>query len=203
MDQKLLQAINAGFYNAKEKFHKQETISNQLISTIFVHEVSKSIHQTIFDAEHALKTIEVDDYFVKKPGEWLLDCCIVKTKNSFIQKIAFTLESESNTSKKSFDEDFAKILHINSDVKLYLNGLNQTTTGGINKYIAGRLEYAESILKSNAYETNNFYLGFWPSPKQEKKGLYSFWKCFHQHQHLDVIHLYKYINGKFMKITPS
>ena len=203
MDQKILLAIEIGFHKAKDRFHKKETISNQLVSTIFVHEVSKSIHETMFKAGCELKVIGVNKKFEKQSGEWLLDCCIVKTKDSFIQKIAFSLESESNTSKKSFDEDFAKILHVNSDVKLYLNGLDQMTVGGVNKFIKGRLEYAASILKSEKYVTDNFYLGFWPSPKQEKKGLPSLWMVFKKYQHLDGIHLYKYIDGEFMKITPA
>lgn len=145
----------------------------------------------------------MSDELVRISGEWLLDCCIVRTDHSFIHKIAFALESESNTSKKSFDEDFAKLMHVNSDTKLYLNGLNQITTSGINKYIENRLRYAESILGSGNYATENFYFGFWPSPKQQKQGLPSFWNLFEIHQHLDAIHLYKYANGKFIKVTPT
>lgn len=200
MDQRLSFAINLGFQNAKKRC-AEVTISNQLISTVFVYEVSNSIFQTMFNKDYELKVIGVNEKFKKTSGEWLLDCCIVKTENSFIKKIAFALESESNTSKKCFDEDFAKILHVNSDIKLYLNGLNQTTIEGVDIYIEKRLKYIQNILESDKYSNDNFYIGFWPSPKQEKKGFPTFWKSFNKYKHLDVIHLYKYCDGGFERIT--
>lgn len=77
MDNTILQAINIGFHNAKEKTQKKEEISSQLISSIFVHEVASSIYTVCFERNGKLKVIGVNDKYEKISGEWLVDSCIV------------------------------------------------------------------------------------------------------------------------------
>lgn len=200
MDNTILQDINIGFHNAKEKTQKKEEISSQLISSIFVHEVASSIYTVCFERNGKLKVIGVNDKYEKISGEWLVDSCIVDYQHSFIKKITFALESESNTSKRAFNEDFAKIIHLNAEYKLYLNGTNQKTEKGTYRYIDERLRYAESVLKDMLI--NNLYLAFWPSPRIDathENIRSSLWKNFDKYPHLNTIHLYKYTDGKFVK----
>lgn len=213
MDIKILTAIDVGYENAKLKFELAEKhfkrenkndgmvniVPQKLISSIFVDEISKSIHKTIYNNKFELKVVAIDDSnFERISGEWLLDGCIRDNNGSFPKKILFAFESESDTSIKSFNEDFPKIIHINANLKLYLNGLNQKTEKGKNNYIKNRLKYAETVLDKTI--TGDLYLGFWPSPQQIDTDRPSFWKLFNEYPHLNGIELFKYSNGSFVKI---
>ena len=129
---------------------------------MFVYEVMKLVHDKYF-AEYCLKVITVDNSGERFPGEWLVDACITEKYDGFIDRIIFAMESESNTSKAAFNDDFAKLLHLNADFKLYLNGLNHKSEDGMNKYIESRVAYAKSIL-CRVSHTGKFFFGFWPSP---------------------------------------
>lgn len=213
VDLEILKSITFGYESAKLKFTLAEQyfqrenkkndrvniVPQKLISSIFVHEISKSIHKIIYNNKFELKVVAVDDHDFKRiSGEWLLDGCIRDNTEEFPNKILFAFESESNTSVKSFNEDFAKIIHVNSNLKLYLNGLNQKTEKGKNNYIINRLKHAKTILDKTT--TDNLYLGFWPSPEQIDTGLPSFWKSFNEYSHLNGVELFKYSNRSFVKI---
>ena len=204
-DKKLLLAIERGYEKARDTCLKEgfPLGKNQLFSAKFVAEVSQKIYTDCFSEAGTLRVIGVDDKGEKRSGEWLLDACITEDIDKFIGKIVFAMESESNTSKKSFNEDFAKILHIDATYSLYLNGLNHRTLKGKDSYIRDRLEYAKKIIANLAEsKTSPIYIGFFPSPQNstiQKKSIW--WFLSKEYSHLNQIVLYKFHQGKFLEIV--
>ena len=208
----LLECIRQGYCTARSMVGQtgfaggKQGQENRLLSKKFVWEVSTNIHQKIFDKKYDLHAIKVDDKGEKESGEWLVDACITKGKKraEFIRKIVFAMESESGTDKPAFNEDFAKLVHVKSSYKLYLNGLDQPTPQKTKDYIEGRLEYAKPFL--NKEDADTFYFGFWPSPGKLKSGAResSIWKEIikrpRKYQHLDQIRLYKFTQGSFQQV---
>lgn len=169
------------------------------LSSKFVYEVASAVRCRLFP-DHCLKVIRVKDDGTKDSGEWLVDACVSEENDGFTERIVFAMESESATGKKEFDEDFAKLVHLNASVKLYLNGLNQTTPDGLENYICGRREYARDLIRRTR-SSGRWFLGFWPSPgKLEAHGDVSAWQCLPRH--LRTIRLFEF-RGHFVEVRAS
>ena len=167
LDKYKLKDILIESFNSSLKFTNVEKFkdSNSLKSTKFVSIFGESLFNEFFnDPAYKLNMIRVDDEGKRYAGEWLLDITITKTINGHKKDIIVAVESESNTSKKAFDDDFAKLTHVKAENHIYLNGLNQITSRGMQNYINNRLSYAESLLNLNEY--SSFFIGFWASPKK-------------------------------------
>lgn len=206
-DTLLLECVHEGYCTALSMVGRpgfaggKQGQENRLLSAKFVWEVSNNIHGEIFDEKYYLNVIKVDDNGKKKPGEWLVDACITegKKRKEFIRKIVFVMESESGIDTKAFNEDFAKLVHVKAAHKLYLNGLNQKTRKGVEKYIKTRLAYAKQFL--NKEDEDTLYFGFWPSPgKLGNESRSSAWKQLKKFPHLNKIHLYKFTQGNFNQV---
>ena len=207
-DKLLLKSIWKGYCTARGMVEKQgfsdeeRDRGNRLLSAKFVWEVSKNIHEDIFNKKYDLHVIKVRNNGEKESGEWLVDACITegKKRKEFIRQIIFAMESESGTDIQAFNEDFAKLAHVKASHKLYLNGLDRKTPKKAEAYIEERLEYAKQCLNEEDPET--FYFGFWPSPGKFKSGAResSIWKEIkqtQQYRHLNQIHLYKFAQKDF------
>jgi len=173
---------------------------NSLKSAKFVSDFANNMYKDFFNYPGIkLNVIEVDDKGKKYPGEWLLDITITKDVNGFKDRILLAVESESNTSKKAFDEDFAKLIHIKAENYIYLNGLDQKSINGKDNYITNRISYAEKLMRN--MRINNFYLGFWASPRKIGN-VGSIWDELPdgKFKHLSDVSLYKFIKGNFQEI---
>ena len=169
------------------------------LSSKFVYEVARAIKRDHFLA-HDLKVIPVDSEGNKRPGEWLVDACITEDTDEFIDRIVFAMESESDTAKKAFDEDFAKLVHLDAAVKLHLNGLNQRSKDGMEDYIEDRCNYAAKVI-TRTRPVGQWFLGFWPSPgKLAGTESTSAWECLPPH--LAAIRLFEF-RGSFIEIRGS
>ncbi|MYH17030.1 MAG: hypothetical protein F4149_17840 [Gammaproteobacteria bacterium] len=221
-DQELLRSIQDGFKRALKQTDRilrseASLAGTGLLSAKFVYEVSNEVHESIEPRPprgRCLRVIEVRDCGKKKSGEWLVDACITEERchaetPPFIDRIVFAMESESNTGQRAFDHDFAKLVHLNADYKLYLNGLSQTTCQGMCNYITRRCEYVETIL-NRVRPLGEFYFGFWPSPAKPRNGScqsVSIWKdllC-GKWGHLNKIRLWRFdkCSRKLIRIRPE
>jgi hypothetical protein len=120
----------------------------------------------------------------KEPGEWLLDIAIVqkteiedhgsKSVSNINTRMIWAVESESSTSLKDFADDFGKLLCVKADEYLYLNGLDQQPGKNQELFISRRIETIERGLNKKLREIRNqpanFYMAFWPSPSNGKRG---------------------------------
>ena len=197
--QETLDCVEHGFRKAKSQTSSilqcyASSVASRL-SSKFVYEVMNSIHSQCF-REYERRVISVCDNGKKCPGEWLVDGCITEENDGFIERIVFAMESESNTSKAAFDEDFAKLVHLKASFKLYLNGLDQTTEAGMHRYMEQRRDYAASILRKTSHPAN-LLMGFWPSPAKFK-GHVSAWEALPEH--LDAVHLWEFDGDKFTEV---
>ena len=168
------------------------------LSSKFVSEVANVIHASIFP-DRNLQVIGVNDDGGKLPGEWLLDACITEDTDGFKDRVIFAMESESDTSKREFDRDFAKLVHVNAATKLYLNGLNQLTNDGVETYIKDRIEYAEEVLRRTR-SSGQWFIAFWPSPGKLRRTETSAWQCLPSH--LAEVRLFEF-RGKFVEVNGS
>ena len=193
----LLRCISCGYHEAKKRASDDPSDA----SARFVYEVAKKVHETHF-LGYCLRTIgEKRDSGPRTSGEWLVDACIRKNvclsnphhsgTTRFIDSIVFAMESESQTGTPEFNTDFAKLLHLNATVKLYLNGINQSKEH-VCKYMKLRRKYVEAILRTTPHDAQ-FFFGFWPSPA---KGL---WKSIPDH--LDKIRLWEWKNDKLSEVA--
>lgn len=211
--QELLESIEDGFekaLGATDSILRDKTsmAGSGRLSAKFVYEVSTAIHQCLTQRSPRLrlKVIKVDDEGKKEPGEWLVDACITeehcermgdaRVPHRFIDRIVLAMESESSTGRQAFNDDFAKLIHLEGKYKLYLNGLDQKTCRGMSKYIKGRCEYVESILK-RVQPSGEIYLGFWPSPRKPRSSSFSVDSIWRELQcsewrHLNMIHLWRF-----------
>ena len=147
----LLRCIRAGYRSARE--HTNDDPPRRL-SSRFVYEVAKAVHTSHFEG-HCLRTIKVADSAKRIRGEWLVDACITEQRHfknphnrdvpiSFINRVVFAMESESHTGTPEFNTDFAKLLHLNAKVKLYLNGIDQSKRRA-QHYMERRRGYAGAV----------------------------------------------------------
>lgn len=219
---KLMECVQEGFESALEFRHSEKSkelfdnrefgARNKLFSSVFVSEVSTNVRNNLanlFPMGSGLKCkfINVGMEGKRKSGEWLLDMCVVETeefsteyrrgretKVRVFEKMLFAMESEADTSAKSFAEDFAKLLVVDSSHKLYLNGVDQRKPAGLCSYIQSRNRLASNILKRNR-KPSSFYMGYWPSPGQPSWKERSLWDCLEKHEHLNKIRLFRYQDG--------
>ena len=201
--QTMLSSIQCGFKKAIATTdaivdkHKRSAAAH--LSSKFVYEVACAIRRDHFLA-YDLKVIPVDSDGDKRSGEWLVDACITEGTGKFIDRIVFAMESESATSKKAFDEDFAKLVHLDAAVKLHLNGLKQTNKDRMKRYIEDRCNYAAKVIKRTR-PVGQWFLGFWPSPgKLAGTTKTSAWECLPPH--LEAIRLFEF-RGSFIEVHGS
>ena len=202
LDKDILKEILNDSLSTASKFINKEPFNkdNKLKSAKFVSIFGELIFNKFFkSSDNVLNMVKVDNSGYKQHGEWLLDITITQDSKGFKKNIILAVESESDSSEKAFNDDFAKLIHIKAINYIYLNGVNQKTPKGLENYISKRLLYAENILNFSNY--SSFYLGFWPSPKKISK-IDSIWLAFPNdiYSHLNKIFLYKLINGKFEKV---
>lgn len=185
----LLCAIHQGFVQASEQtntiLRAHGKSATTRLSAKFVSDVAHSVGSTVFGQHDRPTVIGVDPDGIKTPGEWLVDACItVKNERGFVERVVFAMESESDTSEHDFNVDFAKLIHLNASVKLYLNGVNQKTSDGMEDYIQRRICYASEILKRTRHN-GQLFIGFWPSPgKLHGETCRTAWKQFSKFPHL-------------------
>ena len=197
--QETLDCVKHGLRQAKKQTtrvrDRHGSSAASRLSSKFVYEVIKSIHCKCLP-EYQRHVISVNDNGDKEPGEWLVDGCVTEESDGFIKRIVFAMESESHTSKAAFDEDFAKLVHLKSSFKLYLNGLDQTTEAGMNRYMDARLAYAAALLRKTSH-TGKLWLGFWPSPGKFR-GRVPAWEALPTH--LDAIYLWEFDGDQFTEV---
>ena len=205
LSQELGQALNDSLkWTGYEK--KPPDQRNSYRSAYFCYQVGRhldSIIQCRFPGS-PLQWIQVkfDEEDNKVRGEWLLDIlwCEVTRPDPESQyncpsKIYAALECESQTGGKDFFEDFAKLVHVRSNIKIYLAGLNQKREHMMIDYIdrRRRRQAADFIGKYGAGpETEEWYLAFWPSP--------TLWDQFDKYPHLNAIRAYALEHGSFVAI---
>ncbi|MDE0660921.1 MAG: hypothetical protein OXI79_14880 [Gammaproteobacteria bacterium] len=197
--QEIRHCVEQGFQEAKDQTssilrHHLSSGASRL-SSKFVYEVTKSIYLECLP-EYELHVISVDDRGDKRSGEWLLDGCITEESDGFIERIVFAMESESARSKAAFDEDFAKLIHVKSYFKLYLNGLRHKEEADMTRYMEHRLAYAASVLRKTSH-AGKLWLGFWPSPGKFR-GRVSAWEALPAH--LDAIYLWEFDGDQFTEV---
>ena len=169
----------------KSAYEDKQGLTPKLRSALFVQRVVKNL-QSITRRGHPF--VQKVNLKLKKKvsGEWLLDGVIAKRKRfgnersrryakaKITTHLLWAVESESATSLKAMCDDLGKLLVVDSQNYLYLNGLNQQPRNTHN-YVERRLKTVKGILAHNRkFNKGNFYLGFWPSPKKTK-ARDSFW----------------------------
>jgi hypothetical protein len=159
--------------------------ANFFRSAKFVSEVAYGLwdvfYSKIYDENHKLNMLhvqEVDDFGIKKKGEWLFDICITDTREISENKynkeatarintnILWAVESESSTSILDFCADFGKLICSGANNCFYLHGLNQRNPDNRRAFVDRRLSTLRSQLSDLIKSENNYYIGFWPSPKK-------------------------------------
>ena len=106
-------------------------------------------------------------------GEWLFDAVVVKRENvelkdkilNYSSKVIVALESELAPGEKAFFDDFTKLLVVNAEKKIYINGIKNIKQK--EKYISERMNLINSILKIQT-ENSSYIICFVDYP--------SFWK---------------------------
>ena len=197
-DLDLLIKIQEGFDSAVSWANKSTNADNQLKSAMFVSKIGDVLYQLQGDETLSLNSIKVNENSgEKESGEWLLDITITKNENGFKKEIVWAVESESDCSKKAFNDDFAKLFHISSVYHLYLNGLNHKTKDGEDKYIENRLKEVEAIIQGC---NKTFWFAFWASPC--KYGIFSsIWNELDgEFKHLRDVRLFKFEHGTYKEI---
>lgn len=134
----------------------------------------------------------------RKPGEWLLDAVLAELDGDFVKAVHVAMECESSTSMRGFAWDFGKLLNIKARKKLYLQGLNHSSSPGANKFVKERLEIATRLIQALDPEAKWFF-GFWPSP-EKVKSFQSIWDSFgvsEQYDHLSLVRLFEFDRTSF------
>lgn len=154
------------------------------------------------------KQIKFDRKDEKIPGEWLLDGVWCEetqpdqaSKSKCPSKIYCALECESNTSAEAFFEDFAKLVHMRSKIKVFLAGVNQGTKDGMKHYIDKRTKQAAQFLVNTGVgaETEEWYLAFWPSPAGDAAD-HSVWDDLDENHHLNATHAFSLKSSRFVQL---
>lgn len=131
----------------------------------------------------------------KESGEWLLDAIVAEKSNHFIGKINIAMECESSTVKYEFERDFAKLIHIKSEMKIYLHGLDHSTSEGADQLIRKRLAQAATYIEQYDHDDKvQWFFAFWPSPKKVRtaESLWDTFKDNKQYAHLRLIRLFEF-----------
>lgn len=170
-------AITKNLNKALENSLKQKLSNNPNRSAYFCFQVGKQLSKSIAvrysEEQINRRQIKFDENNERVSGEWLLDilwCAELqpdcKSVSKHPSKIYAALECESSTSGEHFFEDFAKLVHVQSDIKIFLAGMDQVTPDGMRDYIANRTNQAAQFLENCAIDPDSqeWYLAFWPSP---------------------------------------
>ena len=188
---------------------KHPKAANAYRSAYFCYQAGCLLDQAICDlcAPSPIKKRQIcfDEHDEKIPGEWLLD--IVWTEDyepngdfkcAIPKKVCCAVECESNTSINEFFVDFAKLVNVISPIKIFLAGLNHTTSEKAYAYQKMRLEQAAKYISASkpVSEDTEWYVGFWPSPKS--KECVSLWDSFREYPHLNAIYLYRFVDCRFV-----
>lgn len=195
-------------YRAASSGTATNTRSNptHIVRRIFATRLGELLTGSIerrFPREHIERRQIKFDSHKKEPEEWLLDilwCNEVqpdcKSASKHPSKICAALECESSTSGKGFFEDFATLIHVHSDIKLFLAGVNQVRKSVMCNYISKRKREAAQFLSNWArdLEAEEWYLAFWPSPKDGK------WKILPNHRHLQRVYVFELEDREFVRI---
>ncbi|PEQ88001.1 hypothetical protein CN481_20205 [Bacillus sp. AFS006103] len=208
MDNQIKSIIINSFIDAyKVKDRGNFVRLNTYRSSKFVYEVSKGIFSYENNNNLNLHVQSVDDDGIKSPGELLLDFMITETKDITEDKQTEEIsrrgvwggESEYKTSLKAFVEDFRKLLLINSENLIYLNGLDQKTLSGRENFIKKRLDTLSKVLTDEIVEFSKFYFAFWPSPQKQDKHK-SIWDAYTIDELKVWVEVYKIekINGEYV-----
>lgn len=152
----LKKRIEKAFKDTKNDIlqYKKE-VKNREKSGRFIQRVSKNIFEEFYhkDSGH-LNVIETNfGNEPNNPGEWLLDASITdvspKLSSLPVYRVFYAIESESQTGWSDFIQDFAKIVHMKADHKLYLQGLNHRTMKGAEDHIERKLAYIKDWFFEN------------------------------------------------------
>ncbi|MBS7779929.1 hypothetical protein [Acidovorax sp. CCYZU-2555] len=183
---------------------KQRTVSNAMRSSHFCYMAGKCLTK-LAPGLGRLRHISFNDKDIKREsGEWLLDALVAECDvdafgaEGVVTKIHVAMECESSTAMKDFVIDFSKLLHVKSEAKIYLQGLNQRHEPSARAFMAERLKMASRYIKQ-IDPVSDWYFGFWPSPLALKIDAddRSLWANIgdEKNSHLMGVKLYKF-NGK-------
>lgn len=192
-------------------------VPNTLRSARFVSEVARHAHPVVAalapsGAPPRARHIRVDDDGRKHPGEWLLDLVWtvdlcpdprMATRQAVPGRLVCAVESESDTSGQAWFIDLAKLVHVRSEVKLFLGGLDQTTPAAAEAYIGRRLEQTRALLTHPEVRDAHtaWFVAFWPSPR--KHGDRSLWEQLALYPHLGHVRLFSLGDGGFDAVAPT
>ncbi len=202
----MIEDINIFYGVLKKSFsytYKLQISENYTKSAKLLYEFSKNIKDEFFIEGAKLKVQKVEDNGKKRPGEWLYDACIIEEKNikdetgykremecNIPVKVLLAIESEFNTSLKSFADDFGKLICSNSEQILYIAGLNQKNDR--EKFIDRRINMINKYLLNYL---NNLIIIFFPSPEKNKYPT-SIWDEYTLDELYSWIRIYSYNKDK-------
>lgn len=184
------------------KWSRDNAVSNSTRSAYFSSQVGRRLSRLVPGAK--LFQVDVDDVSrERKPGEWLLDAVVAELDGArFVKTVHVAMECESSTSMGGFAWDFGKLLNIKSHEKLYLHGLNHSSSARANTLVTERLDIAARLIQDLDPGTKWFF-GFWPSP-EKVKNFPSIWDSFgvsRQYDHLSLVRLFEFDGTSFAPAT--
>lgn len=176
------------------------TVPNSLKSSMFCTQIGQNLDHFYEGKGVTRRQIIVQGNGERTAGEWLLDIAwtegwISKTVPLKSQRpglIRCAVECESSTAGREFFKDFAKLVNIKSEVKIFLGGLNQVTPAAAERYRNERVleagEFVREIEGDNP--PSDWYIGFWPSPAGTLNT--SLWDRLAKIPHLTTVYVYRY-----------
>lgn len=197
---------------------KKRSSDNSDRSKLFVTQFCKRINELINPEGDLCNKLAKFDHVKKerKPGEWLLDAIWMKThpldrldnQMPVAIDLSCALECEYSTATNEVYSDFAKLLVIRADIKIFVAGLNHATSDGANKYIEDRRNEMAALIHESSKSANNppsdWYLVFWPSPENDKGDGRSIWKHLQKspskYDNINSIRLYRLKDGEFQSV---
>ena len=214
-------ALNRALCLSREWANQQSKSSNSLRSARFVSDACEELKPLVEEARPhcSLKRrrIRVDGEGKRHGGEWLLDVTWTEDRKPDTRmqdptpvRIRCALECESSTAGHEYFIDFAKLLVVRSDIKIFLGGLSQGTPEGAEDYVNTRVMQSQELLKSLQIEesSTDWHLAFWPStrnvegPKDGENR--SLWNMLDKpkYEHLNKVRLFHWRDGNFERVEP-
>jgi len=201
LQEALQEALAKSLQWARTGGQSDTLLSNSLRSSKFCSEVGGHLNDLVQASVPTVnlkrRQIQVLGTGPRKAGEWLLD--IVWSDEArpdprmrvdapgVPTKIWCALECESKTGSREFFMDFAKLLNVRSQIKIFLGGLNQRQEDKARGYMRLRLEQSLKLI-SDSEDRAAWYIGFWPSPRGA--GGSSLWNGIEKHPHLNKVTLF-------------
>lgn len=198
---------------------------NSIRSSRFVSDACDKLNDLINPCEdnqrqYTMRKINVDGAAFRESGEWLLDG--IWTKDTRIDtlvdgdregsnfetpfQVHCAFESESSPKGEDFFVDFSKVVVVSAKIKIFAAGLNQTSEGGVERYIERRSAQAAKLLNcASDSHTCKWYLAFWPSPTGTTVERPSLWDHLEEedYQHLNCVRLYVYQDKSFKRVEST